>query len=31
MMVEGQTTFEVDPDKICHWDLLGDIKELGYV
>lgn len=22
--------FAVDPDKICHWDLLGDIKELGY-
>ena len=22
--------FAVDPDKICHWDILGDIKELGY-
>lgn len=22
--------FAVDPDKICYWDLLGDVKELGY-
>lgn len=22
--------FVVDPDKICYWDLLGDMKELGY-
>lgn len=22
--------FLVDPDKLCHWDLSGDVKELGY-
>ena len=22
--------FAVEPDKICHWDILGDIKELRY-
>lgn len=20
----------VDPDKLCYWDLLGDLKEIGY-
>ena len=22
--------FAVDPDKLCYWDLLGDLQELGY-
>ncbi|XP_039132316.1 uncharacterized protein LOC120269096 [Dioscorea cayenensis subsp. rotundata] len=22
--------FAVDPDKVCQWDLLGDLKDLGY-
>lgn len=22
--------FAVDPDKLCYWDMLGDLKELGY-
>lgn len=22
--------FGVDQDKLCYWDLLGDVKELGY-
>lgn len=22
--------FTIDPDNICYWDLLGNLKELGY-
>ena len=22
--------FAIDPDKLCYWDLLGDLQELGY-
>lgn len=24
------TEFTVDPDKLCYWDVLGDVKELGF-
>ncbi|XP_039113802.1 uncharacterized protein LOC120249378 [Dioscorea cayenensis subsp. rotundata] len=23
------TEFHVDPDKLCYWDVLGDVKEIG--
>lgn len=22
--------FAIDSNKLCHWDFLGDVKELGY-
>ena len=38
LLKEGKVTyvnravneFAVDPDKLCYWDLLGNVKEIGY-